>query len=342
MREVIEFRIPEEAARRVLSPQDGTLLGGSVRRVELSSTDDRVALIRDAEAEYRARGEFFFTAWNVTRHYSRQELDSADVLRLTISRAFEPAGAECGTRYSDSEACPICGAGDRQIGDLRLDLRRVPKGVDLARSIADEWIGSQRFAEALLDGDLTGLELGRVLHRTAPTESVDLSSVPAGRELLEEAEAHGIVPDSWEYWVWLNRAENHEALEAARAEAEPTMRAAGRLSSGLAAWHQLQITAPPVPVVAPTRFGADNFDEDPLGEHRCPLGHVAGLNLLSELHLPTEDLPQTDFAITQQLVGDRRGLLRPAPLLLVSQRARNVLVAHRIKGYGLEVVHLVA
>jgi hypothetical protein len=43
MRETIEFRIPEDSARGVLSPDDGTTLGGSVRKIELPMTDERRA-----------------------------------------------------------------------------------------------------------------------------------------------------------------------------------------------------------------------------------------------------------------------------------------------------------
>jgi hypothetical protein len=252
---------------------------------------------------------------------------------------FEPAGEEVGTRYADSEACPICGGDARQIGDLRLDLRRLPKNVDIARSIAEEWVVDQRFAELILDSGLSGVELGRVLHRSAPDESLDLGSVPTGRRLLEEAADLGIVPGSSEYWVWLNRPENHGALEAARAEAE-TEADTRRPSESLPVWYQLRVTAPPVPVAPPTQFGADVFDDDPKGSHRCPLGHVAGLNLLSEIYIRREDWSETDFAVTRELVGDRRGLLRPAPLLLISQRARALLVDHRIKGYRVEVAYL--
>ena len=341
MRETIEFRIPEESAQSVLSPKDGTVLGGSVRKVELSTTDHRVALIREAEAEYRGRGDSFFTSWQITRQYSKPELDEAELLQLSITRAFEPAGEECGTRYAESEACPICGAGHRQIGYLRLDVRRLPKRVDLARSIADEWVVGQRLGEALIDAGLTGFALQPVLHRNAPLESVDLRSVPAGRRLLEAAEGSGVVPGSWEYYVWLNRAENDAAFEAALAEAELLSGAVKRPPRDLPVWHQLEITAPTVTVASPTRFGIDPFDDDPEGAHRCPLGHVAGLNLLSEIHVLREDRPGTDFAITRELVGDRRGLLRPAPILLVSQHARAVLDAHGFKGYRLEVAHVV-
>lgn len=340
MRETIEFRIPEEAARRVLAPDDGTVIGKTVRKIELSPTDSRFSLIRDAEVEYRRRGEAFFTSWNLARHYGIQELDSAELLRLSIARVFEPAGEECGTRYSDSDACRICGAGRRQIGDLRLDLRTLPRRADFARSIADEWVVSQRLAELILDRNLTGVDLGRVLHRRAPAEAIDLSSVPAGRDLIEAAEAHGISPHSDEYWVWLNRAENHAAFEVARTEAELLEKATRLPPRDLPVWYQLRISSAPVRVAPHTRFGTDIFDDDPQGTYRCPLGHVAGLNLLSEVYVRREHQPEADFAMTYEHVGDRRGVLRPAPLLLVSQRVRAVLVEHEIKGYDLEVVHL--
>jgi hypothetical protein len=105
-------------------------------------------------------------------------------------------------------------------------------------------------------------------------------------------------------------------------------------------WHQLVVNAPPVSVSEQTRFGINVFDEDREGGYRCPLGHVAGLNLLSEVYLPRGSWPGTDFAVTRELVGVRRGLLRPTPLLLMSQRARQAFVENGVKGYQLEVVHL--
>ncbi len=165
MRETLEFRIPEEAARRVLRPNDGEILGDSVRKIELPAGDHRIDLVREAEITYRARGESFFTSWNITRQYSKVELASAELFRLLIVRVFEPSGIECGTRYSNSNACSNCGVGERQIGFLRLDLSRMPKGVDIARSISDEWVVSQRLAETLLQANITGIELSPVQHR---------------------------------------------------------------------------------------------------------------------------------------------------------------------------------
>jgi hypothetical protein len=39
-------------------------------------------------------------------------------------------------------------------------------------------------------------------------------------------------------------------------------------------------------------------------------------------------------------VGAKRGLIRPAPMMLVSQRFRSALIEQGAKGYVLEVAHL--
>lgn len=339
MRETIEFRLPEESARRVLAPSDGTTLGGSVRKIVLEPSDARFARIRDADAAMRADGRALFTSWKVHRLYRPSELDDAAALRLMLQKVFEPAGEECGTEYDEASACPVCGAGARQVGELRLDVRRIPKNTDLARSIADEWVVSQRFAEILVDEGFSGFELALVSHAAAPdTESIDLQASRKGLRLLERAEAAGHRPGSGDYWVWLNRREQRAVLDDIRSESS-TASARRKTAARLPVWHQLKIVAKPVPLCGPTKFGIDVFDDDEEGRYRCPLGHVAGLNLLSEVHADTVELP-ADFAITRKLVGERIGLLRPAPLLLVSQRVRTALVEADIKGYGLEAVHL--
>jgi hypothetical protein len=336
--ETVEFRIPEEDARKVLRPEEGRVLDDSVRVVEVSSDDEIFKRIGQAQRVARSAGSAFFTSWVAKRSYSSQELDQAEVLKLEISRVFEPAGEECGTRYRDVEACSRCGAGARQVGFLRLDLRRLPKRADIARSIADEWVVSQRLAEVLLDNRLSGFELLPVLHRGSPDEPFDLESTPDGRRLLERAEAQGITAGSWEFWVWINREENARAVEAARLES-----AADASTSDLQqlpVWHQLVVNAAPVPVAAETSFGINVFEHDREGRFRCPESHVAGLNVLSEVHLRRADWPGTDLAVSRELVGVRRGLLRPTPLLLINQRARQVLMEKGIKGYALEVARV--
>jgi hypothetical protein len=67
------------------------------------------------------------------------------------------------------------------------------------------------------------------------------------------------------------------------------------------------------------RFGV-SLCERMEGTFRCPLGHVRGLNLLSELHLPSEDWRAMGFVRTREMVGSRSGLLVTRPPLVVSPR----------------------
>lgn len=100
---------------------------------------------------------------------------------------------------------------------------------------------------------------------------------------------------------------------------------------------QLVSTNASVNVVAPTLAGIDPFDLDDKGDYRCSMGHVLGLNLLSEVSI--ERPPSTDIAESIQYVGVRRGLLRPRRITIVSQRVRRILMEAGFRGITFEVVH---
>ena len=350
MREYVEFRIPEEYASCFLEPHIGKGLGEkmlppTVRAVEVAVDDPLYRRIGEIDRDHRAQGKGpFFFGWEIKRRYLRQELETAEIFHLFFTAIFEPAGEECGTVYDESTACPICGAGRTQVSDLILDLRKVPKGKDLACTIADdEWIVSQRLAELLLDGGMTGFELRPVRHKARyEDEPVDLTKVPSGRELLRQAEEAGLRDGTWDFYVWLNRPEQRELAERARQEhAELLERRAGRRAKPLPVWYQLIVTSTPVPTVPPTRFGIDPFDEDPEGQCRCPLGHVSGLNLLSEVWIPRAAWDGSDIVRSQNMVGARGGLLVPRPLLFISPRLWRLLEREKVRGYQVEVAHLV-
>lgn len=279
MREQFEFRIPERDARRFLSDDEGVVLGDSVRKVVVAGDDplyDKLAridrLVHDGETG-------FVGYWEVRRKYAAAELRSAEAFHLVHTAYFEPVGEECGTRYDDTDACPLCGVGRRQDGELRLDLRRAPRNKDVAATIAEEWIVSERLADAMRAYGIAGVDLRPVTH-------------------------------------------------APRARSEPPR------------WEQLVVTSPPVRAVPPTRFGINPFDDDPRGRQRCPMGHVAGLNVLSEVFVARDDWTGADVAVTREHVGVRRGLLRPYPLLLISPKLRALLDEIGAKGFRLEVSHL--
>jgi hypothetical protein len=158
MRETLELRVSEEEAWRCFRPDEGVRLGEDVRKVMLPLPDERLPRINEINQELRKKGRSLFWGWSVHRRYSEKELQAAELFKLWPNAVFEPAGEDCGTEYDESVACPECGTGARQASDLVLDLRRAPKGADMARTIADELIISTRLAEELTARGLRGAE----------------------------------------------------------------------------------------------------------------------------------------------------------------------------------------
>jgi hypothetical protein len=113
----------------------------------------------------------------------------------------------------------------------------------------------------------------------------------------------------------------------------------GRPGSRVDGWEQLVVEPPYLPAVDPTSFGEDPLvdGEDPA---RCPFGHVAGLNLLSELSISRAAWSGADLAATEQAVGRRVGYLVPSRLLVLSPRLYRFLRDGRYKGSRVEVAYL--
>jgi hypothetical protein len=106
-------------------------------------------------------------------------------------------------------------------------------------------------------------------------------------------------------------------------------------------WFHPVFTSKPVKLDAKTVTGNNPFDLDERNEFRCPKGHMAGLNQLSELYLKRASYDGSDFSVTDKYFGDRRGELRPERRLLISPRFREVLEELGAKGFKLEVAHFV-
>ena len=80
------------------------------------------------------------------------------------------------------------------------------------------------------------------------------------------------------------------------------------------------------------------FDRNP-EKGKCPLGHLIGLNVVSEVSIQVEPAERADLLISRQLIGTRRGLLRPRPIMFASPRLRQAVVGHGLTGWGFEVAH---
>jgi hypothetical protein len=118
---------------------------------------------------------------HIRRRYSRNDLAAADAFSLAILGGFEPPGELCGTVYDEASACPRCGAGVIQVSGLRLDLRKAPRNKDIARTIADEWIVSQRLAKLMTHAGLSEFALYPVQHVARyEDDPIDLSTLPTG------------------------------------------------------------------------------------------------------------------------------------------------------------------
>lgn len=101
-------------------------------------------------------------------------------------------------------------------------------------------------------------------------------------------------------------------------------------------WFQLVVVSQAISIVPPTEFGIDPFDADVEGRYRCPRGHVAGLNLLSEVTIDPATWDGSDVVASRELVGRRAGDLVPAPLLFVSNRLWTAMRSQRLRGSRFE------
>lgn len=165
MREIIEIRISEDKAKKYLRSDEGEILGDTVRKIVLPFTDERVGYIGEIDKSMRAQGRAFFGSWNITRTYTQKELETAELFLMRIKKVFEPAGDECGTLYDETDACPRCGLNRRQTNKLVLDVKKLSKSIDIAKTIAGEVIVSSRFVESWKKNQLEDATFKPVLQK---------------------------------------------------------------------------------------------------------------------------------------------------------------------------------
>lgn len=342
MTEALDLKLTSEACR-FFKPGEASVVGGFCS-VKLAGTDPRLSMIAEAERQELLRsGCGVVLGWNVERHYTRDEINNAQLFRLITTTRFQPTGEECGTEYDLAGICPICGAGRVQRSELVLDLRKLPKRGGIAVSLGGEIVVSHDVAELLIDEKITGFVLRPVRHRASKfTGPLQLETVPAGRELISQAEKEGLSLGDSSFYVWLNRGEQAGLLERAMSEAgaRDEARAAGAAPP---IWYQLVVEGPLVAIDGETRFGINPLNDDPTKQFRCPRGHTAGLSVVSEVFALRASWDGRDICFSDQLVGYHPpdSLIYPEPLLLVSQRFRAFLEKHKIKGFKTEVARLV-
>lgn len=163
MREIYDFRLFESEAARYLGEGIGIRIGALTRQVVTTAGADEFTLIGNVQRRLLADGRRLIASWNVRRKYTPSELAVAQILRLQVTRTFEPAGEECGTVYDETNACPYCGCNRSQVSPLRLRTGHLPTS-DLADTIARETVASGRLIRIARDVAATGLELAALEH----------------------------------------------------------------------------------------------------------------------------------------------------------------------------------
>lgn len=286
MKELYEFRIDNDYAHLLFKEDEGEKLGLTVRKIIISPEDPRFARIGEIRKMLSREGKgLFFFSWTCNRSYTKSELQSARIFRMLSTSMFEPCGEDCGTKYDGKKECRYCGAGAKLVGALRLDTKCIPKGVDIATTIAKrEIVISEKLKNLFEAENVTGIEMKPV--------------VPVNK--------------------------SHERY--------------GK-------WYQLNVLEPFVSLARDGNLTGNNvFELDEAGEYRCRIkkpGHVAALNLLSEVYIDESTWSGADICVTGELFGKRMGMLHPVPKMIVSSRVRNILLENKIRKLDFEVAHLV-
>ena len=137
VKEIFEFRLLERYAQLFLPPLEGrTLAGNSIRLVQFSTGDRRLTELAEIKRDANAvRNESPFYGWRMLHIYSELELSSASAFQLVHLQIAETAGEDSGPEYSNDEACNVCGFGRRQIGELQLNVSRIPANTDVCRTL---------------------------------------------------------------------------------------------------------------------------------------------------------------------------------------------------------------
>ncbi len=156
MKELLELRVNVDYAHLLFGKEEGKKRGTSVKVVLLNKDDPRYVRLSEISAYVRREySDWFFLGWEIRRIYFKRELDSASLLHLQILRSFEPSGEQCGTQFDETSACKICGSNRKQVGNLHLSEKSIPK-LDISRTIGGELVVSSKFASVFESQGLSG------------------------------------------------------------------------------------------------------------------------------------------------------------------------------------------
>ncbi|MCE1247859.1 MAG: hypothetical protein LWY06_14550, partial [Firmicutes bacterium] len=144
---------------------------------------------------------------------------------------------------------------------------------------------------------------------------------------------------SCEYIVSQKFFDTVEKFGLTGAEFKPVIHK-GRTKKVLNMYYQMIIHGTVGKSVPPTKFGCSPFSSSEENqEDVCPLGHISGINLLSELYINRENHDKSDICITEDCIGSYFGLHIPYEMIVVSRKCYEVFKAEKIRGLAYDVAH---
>lgn len=309
--------------------------------VEANEDDEIFKRVARAERANRARfGTTLIGSWTTKRSYDPRELEAAEAFCVECSYQLLTSGEDCGTLYDVSTGCPFCRLDRETRGPFYIDTRKIPKRYDLVRSNDFEYLVSQRFAEMVIEEGLTGMRLTPVVDKAKPITHTYLAESQSGRLILEAAKKHGLSDlNTFEAISFINRPEFDTLYAQSVNEwSEKTSKSIKLHRSR--PWYRLEIAGATVAADTRTRYGSDLFDDRSIGG-TCPLGHLGGANIISEVWLATGLARNVDIAQLKPGVGyvalDTLWAYRP---LIISNRFRRALARWKIGGAYIEIARV--
>ncbi len=114
-------------------------------------------------------------------------------------------------------------------------------------------------------------------------------------------------------------------------------------AKGISDYYQLVATTE-IELSQNTVAGIDVFDLSICNEgeiYKCPKGHTIGLNILSEAYvLYSPSISESDFLVSKQKIGVKRGMLRPEPIYFCSQAFRKMVEEEKLTGFEFEIANI--
>lgn len=172
MEEYYALRVMAERAGDLFGPKEGHQMG-HVRAVTLKSDDERIPMITALQRQLRLQGSYLVAGWSIIRKYTQDELLGAAWLHLLPTSFVLSAGEDCTTVYDETEACPVCSWGSRQITPLSLPKSKIPKGADLSWTWGDEYVVTDRARELIETLDPDSVDFGQVVRCNSKTVTID-------------------------------------------------------------------------------------------------------------------------------------------------------------------------